>query len=245
MSKIVAFPFILLIICSCIPTGVNSTSSSTTDDSRIASANDTSNTEDAGSQETSASCTAQGVGDSSLPNYYSFPEAIIAHGPSAQAVGIGNIINGTGVVWSSLTGLSTTQRYNLVTDGILKIRVLAKPNPGRITSLGCMFEDGGTGAHYTKLRIKIRVRALTDTSDYDTRESANIAVGDCSEPLEFSVPVNSLQEPFVVEVLDVYNDLACIWSGGEGYGCPMSRATQPDCVQFELQLATSHTKDFY
>lgn len=194
---------------------------------------------------TDPGCYAPGVGDRAT-DYYRFPDSIIGCG-SYVVNGVEQrkcsvLVNGVTAAWAS-SSLSSSQQSNFVTDGLLKIRVVAKPNPGMMTDLGCMYD--ASGGPYTKLRVKLKVRARTNLSDYSVRETGDIAVGNCSTPLEFSVPANSLTEPFVVELIDVYSDLACIWSGGSGFGCPMNRHTQPDCFQFELQMATSWTKDFY
>ena len=211
---------LLLLLAACVTSESSNTSSSASSPSS--------------SPTVSPSCYSTGVGDEPT-NYYTFPDPIILHS-----------LTGSGVAWSSLS-LTAAQRSNFVTDGRLKLRVVAKPNPGRIEGL-CQYEAGGEGAEYTKLQVYLRVRALSDPSDYQTKWTEVTAVGSCSTPLEFNPPVNSLQEPFVVEVRDVYNDLACIRSGGEGFGCTppdqVYRAFQPDCVQFELQMATSWTKDF-
>ena len=146
---------------------------------------------------------------------------------------------------------SETQYYldTLRTDGRYNMRILALSSPGKTAD-----EYGNACVNlarpYTKLRMKIRIRAIG--SGFTQDHTFISSVGSCSEVYEFSVPATV--NPIDVEVLSVNWDYDCIQYLQRGCGsnendpgcagaCPYRFVNERSCYSMQIQLATSYTKD--
>jgi hypothetical protein len=181
-----------------------------------------------------ASCYAEGTGPQAN-DYYTLPN-IVAHGSGS------NIVQ-----WSSATDPRLQNPYDqniFLTDGRFNVRVIALPSPGQgVDSYGnsCQY----MALPYTKLKVKVGIRVPGSSTYVSTYTFDNIAVNNCSNVREFSLP--SINNPFIVEVLETKWDYSCIAYTQEGFpdasACPWDYVWKNDCFEVQVQIATSYTKD--
>lgn len=161
--------------------------------------------------------------------YYTF-QNIIAHGTESS----------TDVIWSTENSVTPTFSDQSIfrTDATLKIRVIAKPSPGKGTdSLGATCTQ--FAMNYTKLKLKIGVRAQGSTNYSFVYDFIDLPVYTTSQAISFTPPVTSGNF-----VIDVFHPR---WNWYEenypSYG-DWSNVFAPDCIAFEIQMATDSTYDF-
>lgn len=158
---------------------------------------------------------------------------------------------GTGtsaIQWSSSQHLSESgiSENIFVADSRVHVRILAKEAPGR--GGRCKFQTS-----YDRLSLKLSIGEQGSASPLQTLQFNNIRTGECSEVLKFSrIPNNGEDNPFVLQIYDVYWDADCKWDPTGTEGCdptnPSARSNfnpvwTNHCWQIELQMATDDTKD--
>ena len=160
---------------------------------------------------------------------------IIAHGAN----------NGV-VVWASDRVTPTLQQSMFVTDSTLKLRVIARPAPGKGTdSLGVSCTQ--YAMNYTKLEITVGIKEKNATTYVDIKKFANLVVDEVSTAQSFYVPASNT--PFVIEMQNPRWNWTCNKYVGSPYEgdsqfCPYDPVYHPDCIELELQMVTDYTKDF-
>ena len=173
-----------------------------------------------------------------LIDFYNF-RPIIVHG------GNGAEVTTDEVVWSST--ISKTPYINdqnvFKTDGALKFRIKVLSSPGKTTdSLGnaCIYDP----LPYSRIQLKIGIRAQGSTHYTDQRTFEG-SVNVYTEALTFTAPISS--NPFIVDIFSPHWDYNCLYQNVSAeykhLVCPYYRVHH-DCVQFELEMVTSSTKDF-
>ena len=160
---------------------------------------------------------------------------IIAHGNSGGAV-----------QWSSATVSKLASSQSLfVTDTRLKLRVKARSSPGKVAADSYGNACTQYALPYKKLQVTVGVRRGSTSTYLDSYIFDDIAVGTKLEVQSFTVPPNSLTEPFVVEIHSVKWDYTCeVWYDGSNPNfCPWDYVWPLDCFELELEMATDYTAD--
>ena len=148
--------------------------------------------------------------------------------------------------WSSATdpGLLSSQGL-FVTDSRLKVRVKAKSSPGKVISDTYGNECTNYPMNYTKLQVTMGVKRFNGPSYLETHVFDNISVNSYSDVHSFSVPPNSISEPYKLEVYDVKWDWTCqVWFNGTHDSlCPWDYVWTPDCFEIDVEMSTDYTGD--
>ena len=162
--------------------------------------------------------------------------------------GKGNLVPGEGnetdPSWSStyLTNQST-----LDTNQLFKVRVIARPAPGKgnqPNGVVCQFDD-----EYSSLQLKVGVRHPSNPPGVytSTVTFTNLALNTCPTGQNFLVPAGLAANQYLV--FDVYD---VMWDRcGNGWNppnqsnpCPYNRVWHRNCFEIIVQWATDFTTEF-
>lgn len=227
MKKLIAL-ITLLILFGC-NTKTNVISTKDRSDSTTWGATNSDNTTSTSETPPPAGCTAEGTPKSASTGtlaYYRFD--IVSRGDNTT-----NTNNQT-LAWRSSDFPAYNSRF--VTDSTIRIRVMAYDGPAWKSADSYGTTCGYEPIPYTKLKIKVGIRAYGSSTYTDTHVFYNVAVNNCSEIWEpVTIPSNDLQHPFAVDIISVEWDWNCY---NDTVVCSIIK---PDCVAYELQVETDDT----
>lgn len=168
--------------------------------------------------------------------------------------------NSTAILWST-SNLSTAIKNRLVTDGVLRMRVVALSAPARYSKdqfgNSCNEDPTASMNSYTKMQLLYRIKdgnGNVYSDGYFTPATVENGTSDCSDVVTINPSgslLNSSSKPFSIEIIGALSNLFCIRNNkGSDYGCSSltainsaisSSTTFFPCVQFTLQIETDNT----